>query len=604
MKRNLLSLFALCACAVLPLPATEPAPAASDNPYASEPPARRDARMKWFREARFGMFIHWGLYSQAAGEWDGKPAPGAGEWIMNDMQIRPTDYAKLVPQFNPVKFDARQWVSVAKTAGMKYLCITTKHHDGFALYPSALNDWNIKTTPFQRDPLKELAAACKEEGITLCFYHSIMDWHHPDYAPRKSWFDGAGNVPDFEKYVAFMKGQLKELLTGYGPIGIVWFDGHWENSWNYDRGADLYKFVRGIQPNTIVNNRVGQDRKGVAGTAEGQERIGDYGTPEQHIPANGFGPGVDWETCMTMNNTWGFKKNDQDWKSARTLVRNLVDCASKGGNYLLNVGPTAEGLIPEASVERLRQIGQWMKVNGEAVYATSASPFTRPLSWGRCTQKADGGTTTLYLHVFDWPTDGELVVPGLRNRAKSARLLADPGKSLPIEAVENGVVISVPKARPDAISSTIALRIEGVPVIQPAAIFQRRNGSVTLAASEARLHGSTFRYESGGQLDNIGYWTTPEDWADWEFKITHPGEFTVTGMISAPASGVFNISVAGQTIHCAAPNTGDYFTFVPVKLGLVKIPTNGTAVLAVRPVKDGWQPMNLKGIRLDRVTVN
>jgi len=258
------------------------------NPYEQESAVQRDARMKWFREARFGMFIHWGLYSQAAGEFNGKPTTGAGEWIMNDMQIHPTDYAKLVPQFNPVKFDAREWVRIAKNAGMKYICITTKHHDGFALYPSALTDWCIKSTPFQRDPLKELAAACKEEGVTLCFYHSIMDWHHPEYAPRKSWYDGTDNTPDFEKYDAFLKGELKELLTGYGPIGIVWFDGNWENTWNFDRGVDLYKYVRSLQPNTIVNNRVGRDRKGVAGTTEGQERIGDYGTPEQSIPANGY----------------------------------------------------------------------------------------------------------------------------------------------------------------------------------------------------------------------------------------------------------------------------------------------------------------------------
>ena len=370
----LLKLAAVIGCCALAIGSALAGDAGPANSYLSETPAQHNARMEWFREARFGMFIHWGLYSEAAGSWDGKPTDGAGEWIMNNMQIPVSQYARLVPQFNPVKFNAQAWVQLAKNAGMKYIVITSKHHEGFDMYPSTLTDWCIKSTPFQRDPLKELSVACQEAGIKLCFYYSIMDWHHPDYLPRKSWNDEANPNPDFERYVAYMKGQLKELLTGYGPIGLIWFDGNWEKSWNYDRGLDLYNYIRGIQPDLIVNNRVGQDRKGIAGTTDGQERVGDYGTPEQTIPANGFGPGVDWETCMTMNDTWGYKRQDQNWKSTQTLIRNLVDIASKGGNYLLNVGPTSEGLIPEASVERLNEIGQWMSVNGEAIHDTTATP--------------------------------------------------------------------------------------------------------------------------------------------------------------------------------------------------------------------------------------
>jgi alpha-L-fucosidase len=461
MKNRILWALACCAC-LAGQPGANLLAADSDNPYERETPAQHNARMKWFREARFGMFIHWGLYSEAAGEFDGQPTTGAGEWIMNDLRIHPTDYARLVPRFNPVRFNAREWVATAKQAGMRYICITTKHHDGFALYPSALTDWCVKSTPFHRDPLKELAAACREQGVTLCFYHSIMDWHHPEYAPRKPWYNGTDNTPDFEKYVAFLKGELKELLTGYGPIGIVWFDGNWEETWNYDRGVDLYQYVRGLQPNTIVNNRVGRDRKGVAGTTDGQERIGDYGTPEQSIPANGYGPGVDWETCMTMNDTWGYKKNDQHWKSSETLVRNLIDCSSKGGNYLLNVGPTGEGLIPDASIERLKEVGDWMKLNSVAIYDTTASPFSRQLPWGRCTTKRDGRGTTLFLHVFDWPADGELFVPGLRNQIKSAKLLAG-SKKLAVKTGEDGVTISLPASAPSVFSSTVVLRIDGAP---------------------------------------------------------------------------------------------------------------------------------------------
>jgi alpha-L-fucosidase len=490
-------------------------------------------------------------------------------------------------------------VKIAKVAGMKYIVITTKHHDGFAIYPSALTDWCIRSTPFQRDPLKELSEACKEEGVKLCFYHSIMDWHHPEYSPRKAWNDVATNTPDFEQYVAFMKGQLKELLTSYGPVGIVWFDGNWEKTWNYDRGQDLYAYVRSLQPETIVNNRVGQDRKGVAGTQEGQERIGDYGTPEQSIPASGYGPGVDWETCMTMNDTWGFKQQDHNWKSTTTLIRNLVDIASKGGNYLLNVGPTGEGLIPEASVQRLQEVGKWMQTNGEAIYATTASPFPKQLPWGRCTKSVSGDVTTLYLHVFDWPTNGELLVPGLKSKAEKAWLLADAQKSsLTTEMSDDGLIARVPKSAPDAISSTVAVQINGALNIEPIAIAQARDGSFSLLASDARLHGSTFKYEVGGPLDDIGFWTNPNDWADWEIKVSTPGRFKVVALIAAPVTNSFDIAVGKESIQCSAPATASFFDFKLAILGNIEIPSAGRTTLSVRPANDGWQPMNLKSVHL------
>ena len=434
--------------------------------WLDEPASHHNARMKWWREARFGMFIHWGLYSEAAGYWNGKPTKGAGEWIMNDMQIPDSQYARMVPKFDPVKFNAHDWVKIAKDAGMKYIVITSKHHEGFGMFRSKLTDWCIKSTPFQRDPLKELAAACKDQGVRLGFYYSIMDWHHPDYLPRKPWNDLASPNPDFNRYVNYMKGQLKELLTGYGPISVLWFDGHWENTWTYDRGVDLYKYVRGLQPDIIVNNRVGTNQK----LEPGQVHVGDYRTPEQTIPPTGYGPGVDWETCMTMNDTWGYKRDDHDWKSTQTLVRNLIDCASKGGNYLLNVGPTSEGVIPEASIERLKKVGQWMKVNGEAIYDTTANPFPHQMSWGRCTKRVNGDSTTLYLHVFDWPQNGELLLPGLKNKIKTAYLLKGNflgwHKHLSTSAGAQGVTIKVPAHAPDVYSSTIVLKLKGKPEIE------------------------------------------------------------------------------------------------------------------------------------------
>jgi alpha-L-fucosidase len=562
-----------------------------------ETAAQHDARMSWWRQARFGMFIHWGLYSQAAGEWDGKPTSGAGEWIMNDMQIPLSQYATLVPRFNPVQFDAAQWVRVAKDAGMKYIVITSKHHEGFGMYRSSLTDWCIASTPFARDPLKELAAACRAQGLTFCFYHSIMDWHNPEYAPRKPWNDIDKNPPDFDRYDAFLKGQLKELLTGYGRLGVLWFDGQWENTWTYERGADLYNYVRALQPNIIVNDRVGTGQA----LQPGQRRYGDYKTPEQTIPPNGFGPGVDWETCMTMNDTWGYKKSDQDWKSTETIVRNLIDCASKGGNYLLNVGPTGEGLIPDASIQRLAETGRWIKANSKAIYGTSASPFARQLPWGRCTQKTARGVTTLYLHVFQWPADGKLTVPGLRNKAKSASVLVTREKVAAVN-IDSGLVLSLPLQAPDALSSTVILRLQGAPDIEATFILQDADGSVTLRASEAGLHGGTVQYEPGSDHDNIGCWTDASDWADWEFKLKEGGTFSVTAETAAQGSGSYEISVAGQTLRGEAPITGSYTKFVPVKLGTIDLSTPARIVLAVHPVKDGWQPMNLRAIRLEPIS--
>ena len=437
--------------------------AAAESPkdfFKTETPTQRERRLEWFNEVRFGMFIHWGVYSVPAGEWKGKPSKSAGEWIMETEKIPVSEYEPLAQQFNPVKFDAKEWVRIAKDAGMKYIVITSKHHDGFAMWRSQLSDWGIRRTPFQRDPLAELAVACQAARIKLCFYHSIMDWHHPDWATRRTWNDTAKGTPDMDRYVAYMKGQLKELLTGYGPIGIVWFDGEWEKPWTHERGVDLYNYVRNLQPKTIVNNRVGKGRSGMGGMDKGQG-VGDYGTPEQEIPAMGFGPGVTWESCMTMNNTWGYSKHDHHWKSAETLVRNLIDCASKGGNSLLNVGPTSEGLIPDASVERLAAVGKWMKVNREAIYDTQASPFKK-LAWGRCTKKVGGKETTLYLHVFNWPADGKLVVPGLKNLPRQTYLLSDT-KRQPLVASQtaDGLCVSVPANSPDVISSTVVLKIRG-----------------------------------------------------------------------------------------------------------------------------------------------
>ncbi len=428
-----------------------------------ETPAEHDARMQWWREARFGLFIHWGLYAIPAGEWDGKT--NHAEWIRTTAQIPLEEYDKFVRQFNPVKFNAKEWVRLAKEAGMKYIVITSKHHDGFCLFDSKYTDFDVMSTPFQRDIMKELSEACREVGLKMCWYHSIMDWHHPDYLPRRDWEKNRSTEgANFDRYVQHMKAQLRELVTNYGKIGVLWFDGEWESTWNTQYGRDLYKYVRSLQSNVIINNRVGAGRSGMEGFTKEGEFAGDFGTPEQQIPATGL-PGVDWETCMTMNDHWGYNKHDQNWKSSKELIQMLADIASKGGNFLLNVGPTAEGLFPPASIERLHEIGQWMQINGEAIYATQASPFKK-LDWGRCTQKAAGDDTRLYLHVFNWPSDGKLKVPGIFNQAKQVYSLADPRKNLlPVHREEDALVITLPAQAPDPHNSVVVLDIAGKPDI-------------------------------------------------------------------------------------------------------------------------------------------
>lgn len=434
--------------------------------YLEETADERDERMEWWREARFGMFIHWGLYAVPAGEWNG--TTNHAEWIRTTAQIPLEEYDQFLEQFNPVKYDAEDWVRMAKEAGMKYIVITSKHHDGFGLFNSKHTDFDVMSTPYQRDILKELANACHREGIRICWYHSIMDWHHPDYLPRRGWEkDRTTEGADFDRYVSYMKNQLKELLTGYGDIGVLWFDGEWESTWTSDYGRDLYQYVRELQPDIIINNRVTVGRGGMAGITEEGEFGGDFGTPEQEIPATGI-PGYDWETCMTMNNHWGYNKNDKNFKSTRELIRMLTDIASKGGNFLLNIGPTAEGVFPVESVDRLQEIGTWMKVNGESIYGTQASPF-KNLDWGRCTQKSMVESTRLYLHVFDWPTDGQLSLPGLGSQPIRAFLLSDPDQNeLPVQNSTDAVAITLPEEQPDPWNSVVVLDIEGEPVVYEA----------------------------------------------------------------------------------------------------------------------------------------
>ncbi len=462
------------------------------------------SRMAWWQDARFGMFIHWGIYSVPAGEWNGKT--GYGEWIRNSAEIPLDDYDQFRTRFNPVKFDADAWVKMARDAGMKYIVITSKHHDGFCMFDTKQTDFNIMNTPFRRDPMKNLAAACKKYGLKFCLYYSIMDWHHPDYLPRREWEkDRTKEGADFDRYLVYMKEELKELLTNYGDISVLWFDGEWESTWNEKHGKEIYNYVKSLQPNILINNRVGAGRLDMEGLTKEGAFGGDFGTPEQQIPATGL-PGVDWETCMTMNDHWGYNRADKNFKPAKEIIRMLTDIASKGGNYLLNVGPTSEGLIPGESIERLAAVGRWMKVNGESVYGTQASPFSQ-LAWGRCTRKISGDRTILYLHVFDWPANGVLKLSGLLNTPDKAYLLADPlHVLLKVDRDNDALVISLPKVAPDTINSVICLALSGKldqtdpPVF--ATDFESFADSITFAITSSR-DNVEIRYNTGSSEPTV-----------------------------------------------------------------------------------------------------
>ena len=414
-----------------------------------------DPRMEWWRDARFGMFIHWGLYAIPAGAWNGVDT--YGEWIRHSAKIPLETYDRFQKQFDPQKFDAREWVKMAKNAGMRYIVITTKHHDGFCMFNTNETSFNIMETPFGRDVMDELADACREEGIRLCFYYSIMDWHHPDYLPRRNWeTDRDSEGASYRRYVKYMKKQLRELLKQYGGIGVIWCDGEWENTWNQELGTEIYKYVRRLQPPILVNNRVGAGRTGKKGLEGEKTTGGDFGTPEQEVPATGL-PGVDWESCITMNDNWGYNKADTNYKSTKEIIRMLVDIASKGGNLLLNVGPKADGTFPLEAVQRLKQIGSWMKINGESIYGTQASPFSGT-PWGRITIKtAADQNPVVYLHMFNRPESGNIYLHGCLNEPVSAAFLATPDQPIHIERDGDAVVVNLPQVLPDSIDAVIKL---------------------------------------------------------------------------------------------------------------------------------------------------
>jgi len=556
--------------------------------YAKETPEQHQARLQWWNSARFGMFVHWGIYSVTGGEYGDKPITNSAEWMMNKGKIPIAEYKKFADQFNPTQFDAKAFVKLAKDAGMRYLVITAKHHDGFSMFGSKCSSYNVvEATPFKRDIMMELAHACQEQGIRFGFYYSqCQDWHHPG-GIGNNWDKSIQRV-SFDEYVREKAApEVKQLLTEYGPIGIFWWDTPREMS--KESFGSLHSMTA-LQPGIITNDRLGK------------EHPGDYKTFERRIPRNAPA-NKDWEVCMPISGSWGYKKSDRNFKSTTTLIRNMVDIASKGGNYLLNVSPTGTGaLLPEAT-ERLKAIGQWMKVNSESIYDTTASPFGA-LDWGRCTKKEFARGTTLYLHVLDWHEDGRLLVPGLKNKVEHDYLMAD-WQALETQQQDSGVVVSLPAKAPDDIVSVVVVKVSGALDVEAVLPMPTKDGTLVLLADMAYIHNNegseqaSVREGRRGGPSYISRWTDEEAWVEWSFKIDRPGRYEVSAELAleGPKSR-FLLGLPGKLQSVEVVSTGRARDYATKSLGTINIDKAGEYTLQMKPEKDHWQPINLRQLEL------
>ncbi len=558
------------------------APSAPSSPAAAS--AASAERTQWFREARFGLFIHWGVYAVPAGEWQGKPIGGIGEWIMKNGKIPVADYKAFAKDFTAANYDPAAWASLARRAGMKYVVITGKHHDGFALYDSAVTDWDsVNSSGAGRDLLTPLAAAVRAEGLKFGLYYSqAQDWNHPGGA-------GAGWDPaqqgDYDQYLQTIAlPQVREIIERYDPA-IIWWDT--PTGMSGERVKPFADYMA-EHPAILNNNRLGTGFQG------------DTKTPEQHIPPRGY-PGELFEVCMTMNDTWGFKKNDLNWKSVRQLLRNLSDISSKGGNFLLNVGPAADGRIPDASIERLEAVGRWMKINSEAIYATDAGPFPRRLPWGRVTQKrATDGATTLFLHVWEWPADGKILLPTVTQSPVSGQLLAN-GSTVKTASSPEGLVVQLPGTATDADVSVVRIDFAApVVVTQEPFLTPAADGRVTFGAADADAHG---HYDGNIQLRDSGpdayltYWKNPKWKLEYTLKTPAAGKWTVTAEVAAPVATPLVLAVGKSETPAAIEATGPGLTWKTVTLGTLELPAGQTA-FELRGAPSGWKGLSLRNVWL------
>ncbi|MDR2675676.1 MAG: alpha-L-fucosidase [Opitutaceae bacterium] len=568
-------------------------------------PRADDDRMQWFDDARFGMFIHWGVYAVHGNKWPGKPHADAGndspkklsEWLMQRVPVPVMEYRSLAKQFTAANYDPAAWAGLARDAGMKYVVITSKHHDGFALWPTAFSDWNVSITPAKNDLLAPLAEACRKEGLKFGFYYSqCQDWVNPGGAKRNPYCKEGGkrHMDDGDGWDELQKGpyddylqkvalpQVNELLERYQP-DIIWWDT--PVHMNEKRAKPFYEAVAKY-PEIITNSRLGGPYRG------------DTRNPEQWVPPEGY-PGERFEVCMTMNDSWGYASDDHNWKSTTALLQILSDTVSKGGNLLLNIGPKADGGIPEPVLDRLREISAWMRSHGRSIHGTQASPYPRQLPWGRMTRKRKPtGEEILYLHIWEWPADGEILLPTIKQAPVSAALLPD-GRALASELNRQGLVVRLAGARaPDPHISVVELIFkEAVSVTAPAFLAADADGVFRLGARDADRYGSTagvIEVTGRGAEAALSNWTHPAWHLKYRVQSPARAAFRMSARISTTAGSQLKINCGAPAFAASIPNTNGEWR--DIDLGELTLPAGESAIV----VKTGekWTPVKIRTVTL------
>jgi alpha-L-fucosidase len=556
-------------------------------------------KTQWFREAKFGIFMHWGLYSEIGNQWQGKAYHGSGEWIMNRAKIPAAEYAQEAGKFDPTNFDAAAIAQFVKESGARYLVITAKHHEGFAMFGSKVSPFNIvDATPYHQDPMLALSAACRGAGIKFGFYYSqFLDWHEPNGGGNR--WDFKEEAKDYKRYYAQKSiPQIKELLAHYGPLGLVWFD--MPGGLNREETLAFMEEVRRLQPDCLISSRVGN----------GLGDFRDFGDSE--LP-----PGVmegPWEAIFTHNDSWGYVKGDLNFKTPREILHLLAATSARGGNLLLNVGPDGTGGIPEYSRRYLREVGQWLAANGESIYGTTHSPVPDQ-PWGVATLKPG----RLFLHVFERPKDGVLVVPGFDAGLKRVTLL---GQSRAVKSEKTGtdLIITLPVRLPDDRDTVVVVEFSGslsdswqdAPVL-----VSRQYDFFTVEAARTRVAGRTI-LKSMAHSHYFGNWQhdtcvqkqqSPADRVECSFRFLEPGDYRICldyacAVASKDTEGV--VEIGGQSLSFASLLTGAYDSHQPLMfihhaVGVVSIRTPGTVPVAVHPRADGPELFWLRRIVVEPV---
>ncbi|WP_454880297.1 alpha-L-fucosidase [Sphingobacterium detergens] len=539
---------------------------------------------KLFRDGKYAMFIHWGLYSQLANKWGGKTYYGIGEWMMDKGMANLTtpDYVPIARDFNPKEFDAKYIVQLAKNAGMKYIIITAKHHDGFAMYDSKASDFNIvKATPFKRDPMKELAKACADAGMGFGFYYS----HNQDWTtPYGTIFNAKDNLDpkSFESYFRHKcLPQVEEITTNYGPIELVWFDT--PGSMKKEYIEELVAVVRKNQPNAFVSGRAGHG-------------LGDYNTlGDMEIPLSNV-DGL-WEAVDVSNDAWGYTWYDNNWKEPKEILRRLISTVARGGTYMLNIGPDGKGSIPDQQQKTLLAVGEWLKRYPDVIYQAESSPWQHALPWGDITKNKN----KLFLNVYSWPNTGRLYIPGLQTPIKKARLLTGVGTISLASRIERGwTVLDIPYAPGDQLVSVIELELSGDIKIDSTLALDPQ-GVSTFAAEFSEAGG--VEKSTKGWMEKFGEWkhvTQVTDWKDkgtatWTINVLKPGYYQTELEYSGEGRLVWRIDQKGGQVVQNQQNSSAIYNWQP--MGWMYFAKPGTYHIAVSLVEGNRKSASLSGLR-------